>query len=167
LMGGQIRVESTKGIGTCVSFIVEFTKGTVINLPAKSTFNFSKEMLANKKILVVDDNKMNRLVAKTILGNYGAVVTEAINGSEAIELLAQQEIDVVLMDIQMPVMGGMEATDIIRKTISPTLPIIALTANAIKGDNEKYLEGGMSAYLSKPFKEIDLLNIVASCLNKK
>ncbi|MDN3654655.1 response regulator [Ferruginibacter paludis] len=124
-------------------------------------------MLAAKTILVVDDNTMNRLVAKTILGNYGAVVIEAVNGSEAIDLLAQPGIDVVLMDIQMPVMGGMEATEIIRKTISQTLPIIALTANAIKGDNEKYLKGGMNAYLSKPFKEFDLLNIVASSINKK
>jgi CheY-like chemotaxis protein len=167
LMGGQIIVESRKDVGTCVSFIIEFVKGTLNNLPAKDTFNFSKEVLDAKTILVVDDNKMNRLVAKTILGNYGAVVIEAVNGSEAIDLLAQPGIDVVLMDIHMPVMGGMEATEIIRKTISQTLPIIALTANAIKGDNEKYLEGGMSAYLSKPFKEFDLLNIVASSINKK
>ncbi|MDB5276667.1 MAG: luxQ 5 [Ferruginibacter sp.] len=167
LMGGEISVESTKGVGTRVSFIIEFAKGTLNALPAKDTFNFSKEMLAAKTILVVDDNKMNRLVAKTILGNYGAVVIEAVNGSEAIDLLAQPGIDVVLMDIQMPVMGGMEATEIIRKTISQTLPIIALTANAIKGDNEKYLKGGMNAYLSKPFKEFDLLNIVASSISKK
>lgn len=167
LMGGEISVESTKGVGTRVSFIIEFAKGTLNALPAKDTFNFSKEMLAAKTILVVDDNKMNRLVAKAILGNYGAVVIEAVNGSEAIDLLAQPGIDVVLMDIQMPVMGGMEATEIIRKTISQTLPIIALTANAIKGDNEKYLKGGMNAYLSKPFKEFDLLNIVALSISKK
>jgi CheY-like chemotaxis protein len=167
LMGGQIIVESKKGVGTCVSFVIEFKKGTEKDMPAKEVFIFNKDMLAGKKILVVDDNKMNRLVAKTILGNYGAVIIEAVNGSEAIDSLAQPGIDVVLMDIQMPVMGGMEATAIIRKNISQTLPIIALTANAIKGDNEKYLEGGMTAYLSKPFKEFDLLSIVGSCINRK
>lgn len=167
LMGGEIRVESKKGTGTKVSFIVEFTKGNTSNLPAKETACITKEVLAGRKILVVDDNKMNRLVAKTILSNYGAVVTEAVNGSEAIEMLLNADIEVVLMDIQMPVMGGVEATRIIRDNISKSLPVIALTANAIKGDNEKYIEGGMNAYLSKPFKEMDLLNIVASWVNKE
>jgi CheY-like chemotaxis protein len=167
LMGGEIKVESKKGTGTKVSFTVEFTKGNTSNLPAKETACITKEVLAGRKILVVDDNKMNRLVAKTILSNYGAVVTEAVNGSEAIEMLLNADIEVVLMDIQMPVMGGVEATRIIRDNISKSLPVIALTANAIKGDNEKYIEGGMSAYLSKPFKEMDLLNIVASWVNKE
>jgi CheY-like chemotaxis protein len=83
-----------------------------------------------------------------------------------VDFLQQGEIDLVLMDIQMPVMGGMEATQIIRQDISASLPVIALTANAIKGDNEKCIEGGMNAYLSKPFKEKDLLNIVAFWVNK-
>ncbi|MEO6549816.1 MAG: PAS domain S-box protein [Ferruginibacter sp.] len=161
LMGGQIAVKSKKGVGTSVSFIVEFPKGDVKNLPSKEVFSIKKDMLANKKILVVDDNNMNRLVAKTILKNYGAIITESVNGKEAIELIQQNEFDLVLMDIQMPIMGGMEATKIIREEISLDLPVIALTANAIKGDNEKCIEGGMNAYLSKPFKENDLLKIVS------
>ena len=164
LMGGEITVESKKGTGTTVSFKVEFAKGSMSDLPSKKTFSVNKDMLANKKILVVDDNNMNRLVAKTILHNYGAITTEAVNGKEAVEILQQHEIDLVLMDIQMPVMGGIEATQIIRKDISQLLPIIALTANAIKGDNQKYIDAGMNAYLSKPFKEEELLQIVSMWL---
>ncbi|MCW3092539.1 MAG: luxQ 5 [Ferruginibacter sp.] len=161
LMGGKISVKSKKGVGTSVSFNVEFAKGRIEDLPSKETFSINKDMLVDKKILVVDDNNMNRLVAKTILKNYGAVITEAINGKDAVDLIQQHEFDLVLMDIQMPVMGGMEATKIIREEISVSLPVIALTANAIKGDNEKCIEGGMNAYLSKPFKEEDLLKIVS------
>jgi len=166
LMGGEIIVESKKGVGTSISFVVEFEKGSIENLPVKQRFAFDANMLANKRIMVVDDNKMNRLVASTILKNTGAVVLEAVNGLEAIRQLGANDIDLILMDIQMPVMDGVEAIGIIRENISKTLPVIALTANAIKGDNEKYLEAGMSAYLSKPYKEKDLLNIVAFWLDK-
>ncbi len=161
LMGGKINVESKKGIGTTVSFEVNFTKGTSKDLPFKESVIINNEILINKRILVVDDNNMNRLVAKTILNNYGATITEAANGKEAIDILQQNNTDLVLMDIQMPVMGGMEATRIIRRNISKLLPVIALTANAIKGDNDKCIEGGMNAYLSKPFREQDLLQVVS------
>lgn len=166
LMGGEIVVESKKGIGTAISVVIEFEKGDSRNLPVKQTFAFDANMLENKKILVVDDNQMNRLVAATILKNSGAIISEAVNGQEALDVLADTEIDLVLLDIQMPVMDGMEAIGIIRKKISTTLPVIALTANAIKGDNDKCVEAGMSAYLSKPYKEKDLLNIVAYWLNE-
>jgi PAS domain S-box-containing protein len=166
LMGGEIIVDSKKGSGTAISFIIEFENGNIKNLPVKQNFAFDADMLANKKILVVDDNKMNRLVAATILKNMGAVISEAVNGQEAVDALVIEMADLVLMDIQMPVMDGVEAIGIIRKQISKSLPVIALTANAIKGDNDKYIEAGMSAYLSKPYKEKDLLNMVAFWLGK-
>ena len=166
LMGGEIIVESRKGKGTSISVVIEFEKGDTRNLPVKQTFAFDANMLQNKKILVVDDNQMNRLVAATILKNSGAIISEAVNGQEALDVLADKAIDLVLLDIQMPVMDGMEAIGIIRKKISTTLPVIALTANAIKGDNDKCVEAGMSAYLSKPYKEKDLLNTVAYWLNE-
>jgi CheY-like chemotaxis protein len=166
LMGGEIIVDSKKGSGTAISFIIEFENGNIKNLPVKQNFAFDADMLANKKILVVDDNKMNRLVAATILKNMGAIISEAVNGQEAIDALVIEMADLVLMDIQMPVMDGVEAIGIIRKQISKSLPVIALTANAIKGDNDKYIQAGMSAYLSKPYKEKDLLNMVAFWLGK-
>lgn len=167
LMGGQINVSSKKGIGTSVSTIIEFAKGTAADIRQKETITVDTNILTGKKILIVDDNDMNRLVAITILNSYGAVTSEAINGKEAVDLLKTNYYDLVLMDIQMPVMDGMEAARVIRKEISPSLPLIALTANAIKGDNEKCMEAGMNDYLSKPFKEEHLLKVVAEWLGKK
>ena len=164
LMGGAIKATSIKGVGTSVIFEVTFPKGIAADLPSKETFVANESMLAGKKILVVDDNEMNRLVATTILNNYGAETVEAGNGYESVEYLMKNLVDLVLMDIQMPVMNGFEATKIIRNVISKTMPIIALTANAIKGDNEKCLEAGMNDYMSKPFKEEDLLRKIATSL---
>jgi CheY-like chemotaxis protein len=166
LMGGEIMVESKKGVGTTISFVVEFAKGSAADLPLKQNIFINKDMLANKRILIVDDNNMNRLVAKTILHNYGAITSEAVNGKEAVEAVQSTVLDLVLMDIQMPVMDGMEATRIIRRDISKTLPLIALTANAIKGDNDKCIAAGMNGYLSKPFKEEELLKTIAFWLGE-
>lgn len=164
LMGGQIDVQSEKGVGTIISFVIKFDKGNSADLPSKETFKVNEGMLDMKKILVVDDNEMNRLVATTILKSYGGITQEANNGKEAVDMLATNVFDVVLMDIQMPIMNGFEATSFIRKHISSSLPIIALTANAIKGDNIKCFEAGMNAYVAKPFKEEVLMQIVAAQL---
>jgi PAS domain S-box-containing protein len=164
LMGGDITVQSKKGTGTTISFIIEFAKGDQNDLPSKEAFKANEGMLAMKKILVVDDNEMNRLVATTILKSYGAVTVEAGTGKEAVEMLSKGLCDLVLMDIQMPIMNGFEATTFIRQHISKSLPIIALTANAIKGDNIKCFEAGMNAYVAKPFKEEDLMKTVATQL---
>jgi two-component system, sensor histidine kinase len=166
LMGGEIHVKSKKGIGSTILLKIKFDKGTFENLPEKPIFEVDSKILVDKKVLLVDDNQMNRLVAATILANYGAIITTAQNGKEAVEILEKIPFNIVLMDIQMPVMDGVEATAIIRSKISKELPIIALTANAIKGDNDKYLAAGMNGYLSKPFIEKDLLNVVALWLNK-
>lgn len=166
LMGGEMQVKSKKGVGSTISLQIKLDKGSNENLPVKPSFDFDSKVLAGKKILLVDDNQMNRLVAATILKNHLAVVSTSHNGMEAVEELGKTPFDLVLMDIQMPVMDGVEATHIIRANISNDLPIIALTANAIKGDNEKYLAAGMNGYLSKPFSEKNLVNVVAFWLNK-
>jgi two-component system, sensor histidine kinase len=164
LMEGKIGVESEKGIGTCVSFTVAFNKATAEALPSKDKFIADENMLSGKQILIVDDNEINRLVATTILSNYGAATAEAANGAESIEYLRKHQPDLVLMDIQMPVMNGYDAIKIIRGEISKKLPVIALTANAIKGDNEKCIGAGMNDYIAKPFKEEDLLKMIAGIL---
>jgi len=164
LMDGEIFVESEKGSGTTMSFVVTFPKGRAEDMPSKEIFVADEKMLVGKKILVVDDNEMNRLLASTILGNYGAETFEAENGQESVDFLAANAVDLVLMDIQMPVMNGFDAAKYIRDNISKTLPMIALTANAIKGDNEKCLEAGMNSYLAKPFKEEDLMKMIAGML---
>ncbi len=164
MMGGEIYVESEKGRGTSVTFEIIFEKGTSADLPQKSIIKTDTNVIAGKKILIADDNKMNRMVAGAMLKNYGPVLIQAIDGVDAIEKIKAHQPDLVLMDVQMPEMDGIEATKIIRNTISKHLPIIALTALAIKGDEQKCKDAGMSDYLSKPFEEIQLLNLVSKLL---
>lgn len=165
LMDGEIFVESEKGFGTTIAFVVTLPKGSEDDLPSQEIFVAAENMLAGKKILVVDDNEMNRLLATTILANYAAETVEAGNGQEAVEYLMDCKVDLVLMDIQMPVMNGFDAARYIRRNISKDLPMIALTANAIKGDNEKCIEAGLDNYLAKPFKEEALMKMIAGMLN--
>jgi len=117
--------------------------------------------------LIADDNEMNRLVATTILSNYGVKTIEVSNGKEAVEVIKNTEIDIVLMDVQMPIMDGMEATQIIRNQAKFQKPIIALTALAFKGDKEKILNSGMNDYISKPFKEELFVATIAKYLFSK
>jgi PAS domain S-box-containing protein len=164
LMGGEIAVSSKKGEGTTVSFIVVFKKGAAEDLPKKNIEEVDVSSLYGKRILVTDDNEMNRLVASTILNNYGVEIEEASNGKIAIQKIQAQQFDIVLMDVQMPEMDGMEATRYIRNNISKDLPIVALTAFAVKGDSEKFINSGMNDYLSKPFDEAQLLSVLIKLL---
>ncbi len=166
LMNGKIEVASQKGVGTSISVIIEFEKGTIADIPFREMVATDTSLLKGKKILVTDDNEMNQLVASTILQNFGAEITSAYNGKEAVQKIRENVFDIVLMDVQMPEMDGIEATHIIRETISTQLPVIALTAFAINGDNQKCLDAGMNDYLSKPFEESQLLNIITKWLGK-
>jgi len=167
LMGGEIRVASKKGAGTTVTLLVDMQKGSESDLSSRDTTPVDTEKLKTKKVLVVDDNDMNRLVATTILDNYGPVVYEASNGKEAVDFLRHHSVDIVLMDIQMPVMSGLEASLMIRREIDPDLPIIALTANAIRGESDKCLAAGMNDYLSKPFEEGTFIKMISDWVNKR
>jgi len=166
LLGGTIQAESEKGLGTTVTCVLPFKKGKTEDLPVKENTIISSTILEGRKILITDDNEINRLVASTILKNYGAITAEAINGADAVEKIRQSDFDIVLMDIQMPEMDGIEATRIIREEISKTLPVIALTALAIQGDEIKFRNAGMNDYLSKPFEENKLLRVLARWLDK-
>jgi len=106
--------------------------------------------LAGKQVLVVEDNPVNQMVASQLLTRVGILVDIAGNGQEALVALQGKTYDAVLMDVMMPVMNGLDATRAIRQTLRLDLPIIALTANAIKGDREKCLAAGMDEYLTKP-----------------
>jgi CheY-like chemotaxis protein len=105
-------------------------------------------------VLLVEDNQINQLVAKTILTKLGFDIQIANNGQEAVDILEKQEFAIVLMDYQMPVMDGLEATRVIRlrekETSRNKAVIIAMTANAMKGDREDCLDGGMDDYIAKP-----------------
>ena len=165
LMGGNIAVESVKGTGTTIKVVLDFKKTSTNGMLLQPDETIQTSMLVNKKFLIVDDNEANRLVASTILEGYGVITTEAEDGKKAVKELSDGLFDLVLMDIQMPELNGYEATKLIRETLKSKVPIIALTANAIKGEHEKCLQAGMDGYLSKPFKEEDLLKIVCEWMD--
>ncbi|OQP45695.1 PAS domain-containing hybrid sensor histidine kinase/response regulator [Niastella populi] len=167
LMNGTITVNSKKGEGTKVTIRLSFAKGTESDLPKKDNSHVEAHILADKRILLVEDNEMNRVVAETILKQYGATISEAVNGVEAVDAIRNHNFDIVLMDIQMPVMDGLEATRHIRNDLHSTIPIIALTANAVKGEMEKCIQAGMNDYLSKPFEEEDLIRLIAKWLGRE
>lgn len=141
-----------------------------------------REARQKVNILLAEDNKVNQMLALKLLRKQGYRVTLAENGKEAVDAVKKGGFDLVLMDIQMPVMGGVEATKEIRKWENQNLserigdpqpqssiqstPIIALTANAMKGDREKYLEAGMDDYLSKPFRQKDIQRVIEECVQK-
>ncbi|MFH2067581.1 MAG: response regulator [Pseudomonadota bacterium] len=119
------------------------------------------------KILLVEDNKINQKVAKIMLKKLGHTVEIADNGKEAVEIFMNQSFDLILMDIQMPVMNGIEATVKIREQearknrTGARTPIIALTANALKGDRKRFLAAGMDDYISKPIKKMIFSNVIS------
>lgn len=118
-------------------------------------------MTKDLQILVAEDNKVNQELTKRILEKAGFLVSIANNGREAVNLFNQNEFDLILMDIQMPVMGGEEAVQAIRKSKKGgNIPIVALTAHAMSGDQEKYLDIGMNGYVSKPIRRSDLLETI-------
>lgn len=167
LMNGTINVESKKNIGTTIHITIPFIKGTKTDLPRREEKKPNTNILFNKRILLVEDNEMNRIVATMILNQYNAIVDEAINGEEAIEAMRHNRYDLILMDMRMPVMDGLKATRLIRQNLSATVPIIALTANAVMGEQQKCREAGMDDFLAKPFEEEDLLHIITKWLGIK
>ncbi len=124
------------------------------NKKGKTKGSEYQDKLRGVKILLAEDNRVNQEIAKAVLGNAGIVIEIANNGVEAVEAVRNNSYDAVLMDMQMPEMDGYEATRVIRK--DPTfarLPIIAMTAHAMKGDEAKCLEAGMDGYVTKPIKQ--------------
>ncbi len=147
LMSGSIGFESEKGRGARFWFTVKLPFGNEPGLIEDSRI---------KKILLVEDNLINQKVSLQSLRGMGFEVDLAINGVEAIEKYKQQQYDLILMDIQMPVMDGITATKKIRqleqdRKIEKPIQIIAITANSLKDDRQKCLEAGMNEYISKPF----------------
>ena len=162
LMGGELRIESQKNQGTTSRFTLRLPIGTEQDVPHKEVSELTglPRLLRGKRILLVEDNAFNRMLATIFLTNSDLVVTEALNGQVAVELARVQAFDLILMDVQMPVMNGYQATAVLREQLGLAVPIIALTANAITGEREKCLAAGMNDYLTKPFEEASLLKKV-------
>jgi PAS domain S-box-containing protein len=165
LMKGEINVQSEKGVGTTISFIIDFEKGN-INKIKKAEDEIDID-ISGIKVLLVEDNIINRMVAVNSLNYFKCMVTEATNGIEAIEILKNTKFDIILMDVQMPEMDGIEATLKIRNELQIQTPIIALTANAFKSEVEKCKNAGMDDYITKPFEEFNLVETISRFTHKQ
>ncbi len=173
LMGGTASAESELGRGSTfrVTFRGEAAKSQpeagVNARPAQS--GDIRELLkqSNLRVLLVDDHPINRQVATLFLRPFNMRIVEAVNGAEALEALEREAFDVVLLDMHMPVMDGPTTIARIRASESAhaQIPVIALTADAMSGDRERYLAMGMTGYLSKPLAERDLLSELARVRN--
>ena len=165
LQGGTIRVKSAPGYGSRFTCLIPYTKCTKTQEAIKQpeAAKPAPNNLGKLKVLLAEDNEVNQLLAKSILMYWGLDCMIASTGTEVIDLINEHDFDIVLMDIQMPEKSGLEATCEIRQLADirkRNIPIIALTANALKGEEKKYLEAGMDDFLTKPFKEKELYEVV-------
>ena len=166
LMGGAIEIESKVGTGTTVRFYLEFEIPSRPRLE-KAAGDKAIPVAPQSKlhILLAEDDEVNRFMATRMLEKLGHVVVCAYNGRKALKLLEQARFDCILMDVQMPEMDGIETTRAIRHGLSgridSSIPIIAMTAHAMKSDKDRCLEAGMDAYLSKPMDMEELGRMLA------
>lgn len=123
--------------------------------------------LTGCRALVVDDNGINRRVARSFLEYYGIVIREASDGNEALEIMSRETFDFVLMDIHMPGLDGEEAFKRLRTSgsLNRLVPVIALTADSMHGDREKYLSKGFDGYVSKPIDERTMITAISKILS--
>ena len=165
IMNGNISVKSEKGVGTEMHISLSLEYGDKSKIERKETFAKSN-LLNDAKVLLVEDNKMNRAVACNTLNMFNVKVTEAENGLEAVEILKKEGFDIILMDIQMPILNGIEATKLIRNELNIKTPIIAISANALKTEIEACLAIGMNEYITKPYEDQDLFQVLTKYYKK-
>jgi signal transduction histidine kinase len=161
LQGGTLDLESEPGKGSAFRFVLSF------GVPEKSDkipVNEAAESysgLQGKKILVAEDNKINFFVANKFLSGWGVQVTHAENGKIVLDILEKEDFDLIIMDLHMPVLDGIEATKIIRKSDNPrirTIPVVALTAAIMSESHDKIEDLSINDYVLKPFKPRDLFD---------
>jgi CheY-like chemotaxis protein len=155
-MGGEIHLESEPGAGTSCRVVLPLPVASepVVDTAEPTT---APSAASCSRVLVVEDNSVNRVVACRLLEACGVRPDLATNGREAVAMVREKEFDLILMDMQMPEMDGLEATRVIRQMALPRRPqIIALTANAFESDRRLCLEADMDGFLAKPLRLIEL-----------
>lgn len=163
MMGGTLNVDTTPGYGSIFTFDALF--GIPENTDYCNQIDTCRKIenlkgIRGAKILLVEDNPINRQLATAFLEEAGLIVTPAINGRIAIELIGKETFDLVFMDVQMPEMDGLEATKQIRSQGFTDIPIVAMTAHALASDRQRSIESGMNAHLSKPIDEVALAQVL-------
>ncbi|MNP97100.1 Autoinducer 2 sensor kinase/phosphatase LuxQ [compost metagenome] len=161
LQKGEVHVKSTLNRGSEFFFTLSYKKSDAEETAIKTV---SKNDLGNLKILLCEDNVLNQKLAKSVINNFGFDLDIAQNGEEGIELLSQKKYDLVLMDLQMPVKDGYQTTEYIRNEMNSTIPIIAMTAHSLVGEQERCYKVGMNAYVPKPFKQSVLLKAIKTVM---
>lgn len=166
-MGGTLAFESTVGVGTVAYLMLPFRRRAYSSLPDHPGACTAPPSL---RILLVEDDETSRIAETEMLKRMGHSVHTASNGIEALKRMRQNTFDCVLMDVQMEVMDGLEATRNIRTDVSnffdPTIPIVAMTAYAMRGDRERFLMAGMNDYVSKPFDRNNLTHVLSGIAGK-
>lgn len=159
MMGGEIHAESDGNNGSSFTFTIQFKEAS--QTPQEQVFEDMLHNTGKVNILLAEDNAINQLVMTKMLEKLGHRVTTVANGKKAIEAARNQPFDLILMDLHMPFLNGLKASQIIKEELKDKCPrIIAVTANALKGDREKCLEAGMDDYISKPVKRETLIKIL-------
>ncbi|KAA3612490.1 MAG: response regulator [Calditrichaeota bacterium] len=173
LMSGELQIDSRPGIGTVFLIKIPFKLDSSLRGNEEKPNNNRNLASLNgiakgKTILLVEDNLINQKVASLILQKTGCSIETALNGQEAVEMVKSNNYDLIFMDIQMPVLNGVEATAKIRvlQQNDKYTPIIAMTADAMKGDREKYISAGMDDYISKPIKQEVLFSVLSEWISK-
>jgi len=173
MMHGRIRLKSKEGKGSTFSFTARLKVGDPAAISDKDNDKAKAEIadIPRLKVLLADDNPLNRELAATLLTEQGHETVAVENGVQVLEAVKKDSFDIVLMDVQMPIMDGITATRAIRDpnsgALEPTIPIVALTAHALKGDRERFLEAGMDDYIAKPIKIRDFLATIANAVSGK
>ncbi|MEA3478875.1 MAG: ATP-binding protein [Bacteroidota bacterium] len=165
LMNGKILAKSTEGKGS--RFVVEIPlEKSELSFLTKETLIIDPELLSGKTALIVDDDAMNRLLAKIILEGFNVGVSLASDGTEAINILEKEYFDVILLDIHMPIISGVDVARHIRhKQKNEHIKILAVTADMIKDEIDYYLDQGIDDYIIKPFREINMYNKLCMVLD--
>jgi PAS domain S-box-containing protein len=163
--GGTLSVKSSVGKGSTFSFTLDFENTNKEFIVEEKLEEYNSEN-KNIKVLVVEDIPLNQLLMKTLLDEFGFERDIAANGKIALEYLAKNNYDIILMDLQMPIMNGFDTTEYIRKTMKSKIPIIALTADVTTVDLDKCKAVGMNDYLAKPLDEKLLYSKIVNIVKK-
>ena len=164
LLGGELKVKSKLGEGSTFYFSIPATETEEVEEVKETTQNAENVNFENRTVLLVEDNKANRMFMKVLLKKMNLQFDMAIDGLEAVAKFKEGKYDLILMDENMPNMNGTEATaqilEIEEKENLEHTPIVALTANALHGDKERFLEAGMDEYLAKPVDKKSLISVL-------
>ena len=160
MLGGKIELKSIVGQGSTFSFKLAFKEGEIpVEIEKTQTIDYNS-ILMNKKILVVEDNKINQMITKKMLDSKNIICEIIDNGEDAIDLVRENKFDLILMDVHLPGINGTSATELIR-TFDKITPIIALTAISLDENREMLLSFGMNEVITKPFIPEDFYTIIA------